>query len=56
MTTVSIIGLGWIGEPLGIHLQEKGFQVLGSTTSAEKLEHLSKKRTEGHSFFPQSPS
>lgn len=43
MTTVSIIGLGWIGEPLGIHLQEKGLQVLGSSTSAEKLEKLSKK-------------
>jgi nucleoside-diphosphate-sugar epimerase len=43
MKTISIIGLGWIGEPLGIQLQKKGFQVLGSTTSAEKLEKLSKK-------------
>lgn len=43
MTTVSIIGLGWIGEPLAIHLQEKGFHVLGSTTSFEKLENFSKK-------------
>lgn len=42
MKTVSIIGLGWIGEPLAFQLQEKGFQVLGSTTSAEKLERLSK--------------
>lgn len=42
MRTVSIIGLGWIGEPLGIQLKEKGFQVLGSTTSAEKQENLSK--------------
>ena len=41
MKTVSIIGLGWIGEPLGIRLQENGFQVLGSTTSAEKQVKLS---------------
>lgn len=43
MKTVSIIGLGWIGEPLAFHLREKGFQVLGSTTSAEKQEKLSQK-------------
>lgn len=43
MKTVSIIGLGWIGEPLGFHLQDKVFQVLGSTTSAEKQEKLTQK-------------
>jgi nucleoside-diphosphate-sugar epimerase len=43
MKTVSIIGLGWIGEPLAFHLKEKGFQVLGSTTSADKQEKLSQK-------------
>ena len=43
MKKVSIIGLGWIGEPLAFQLQEKGFQVLGSTTSAEKQEKLRKK-------------
>lgn len=42
MKTISIIGLGWIGEPLGIHLQKKSFHVFGSTTTSEKLEHLSK--------------
>jgi nucleoside-diphosphate-sugar epimerase len=42
MKTISIIGLGWIGEPLGIQLKEKGFQVLGSTTSSEKQENFSK--------------
>lgn len=41
MKTVSIIGLGWIGEPLALHLQGKGFQVFGSTTSAEKQAKLS---------------
>ena len=43
MKKVSIIGLGWIGEPLAFQLQEKVFQVLGSTTSAEKQEKLRKK-------------
>ncbi len=43
MKTVSIIGLGWIGEPLGLLLKEKGLQVFGSTTSAEKQEKLSQK-------------
>lgn len=43
METVSIIGLGWIGEPLAFHLKEKGFQVLGSTTSVEKQEKLMQK-------------
>lgn len=43
MTRASIIGLGWIGEPLAFHLQEKSFQVLGSTTSVEKQAKLSQK-------------
>lgn len=43
MKTTSIIGLGWIGQPLGLYLLGKGFQVLGSTTSAEKQEKLSQK-------------
>ncbi|WP_111670833.1 Rossmann-fold NAD(P)-binding domain-containing protein [Algoriphagus litoralis] len=46
MKTVSIIGLGWIGEPLGIHLQEKGLQVFGSTTSEEKRKQLTSKGLE----------
>ncbi|OOG69352.1 NAD(P)-binding domain-containing protein [Algoriphagus sp. A40] len=40
MTTISIIGLGWIGEPLAANFKEKGHQVKGSTTSAEKQEKL----------------
>lgn len=43
MKTASIIGLGWIGEPLAFHLKENGFQVLGSTTSVQKQEKLSQK-------------
>ena len=36
MQTVSIVGLGWLGKPLALHLKEKHFQVKGSTTSKEK--------------------
>lgn len=42
MKTISIIGLGWIGEPLAFYLQEKGMHVIGSTTSSEKQEKLLK--------------
>ena len=43
MKTISIIGLGWIGEPLAFYLQEKGMNVMGSTTSVEKQEKLTQK-------------
>jgi nucleoside-diphosphate-sugar epimerase len=46
MRTISIIGLGWIGEPLGLHLREQDFQVLGSTTSEEKRKRLTSKGLE----------
>lgn len=38
--TVSILGCGWFGKALGIHLIGMGYQVKGSTTSIEKLETL----------------
>jgi nucleoside-diphosphate-sugar epimerase len=34
---ISIIGFGWLGEPLGKKLQSMGHQVLGSTTSEAKV-------------------
>lgn len=43
MTTVSIIGLGWIGEPLAVFLNGKGYAVKGSTTSPEKKDKLTAK-------------
>jgi nucleoside-diphosphate-sugar epimerase len=45
-TRVSIIGYGWLGEPLAISLIEKGYQVKGSTTSPEKLNRLRDKELE----------
>lgn len=50
MKTISIIGLGWIGEPLGVHLLEKSWKVRGSTTSSEKQEKLAKKGIESVRF------
>ena len=40
---ISIIGFGWLGEPLAKSLNEKGYQVKGSTTSEEKLNRLNNK-------------
>lgn len=37
---ISIIGCGWLGLPLGQHLAKQGHDVLGSTTSSEKLDSL----------------
>lgn len=38
--TVSILGCGWLGFPLGQHLLERGHRVKGSTTDAQKLDVL----------------
>lgn len=46
MTSVTIIGLGWLGEPLALYLLEKGYHVKGSTTTPEKLSLLQSKGIE----------
>lgn len=46
MTSVAIIGLGWLGKPLAIDLLERGFRVKGSTTTPEKLPALQSKGIE----------
>lgn len=38
--TVSILGCGWLGLPLGIRLSESGYRVMGSTTDRTKIELL----------------
>lgn len=43
---ISIIGLGWLGEPLGLALHKKGHKILGSTTSLDKLHVLAQ-----HPFY-----
>ncbi len=37
---ISIIGCGWLGLPLGVHLKKEGFEIKGSTTHPEKIEQL----------------
>ena len=42
---ISIVGLGWLGLPLAVQLQKRGYAINGSTTTLDKLEVLAK-----HSF------
>jgi nucleoside-diphosphate-sugar epimerase len=39
-SSVSILGCGWLGRPLGVHLVDRGLQVRGSTTTPDKVEAL----------------
>lgn len=38
--TISILGCGWLGRPLGAELVRQGFRVKGSTTTPDKLDDL----------------
>ena len=38
--TISILGCGWLGLPLGIELNKKNYSLKGSTTSENKMEIL----------------
>jgi nucleoside-diphosphate-sugar epimerase len=40
MQSISILGAGWLGLPLGKHLASKNFSVKGSTTRKEKFEQI----------------
>lgn len=46
MRTVSILGCGWLGEPLAISLEEAGFLVRGSVRNSGGLAALSEKGIE----------
>lgn len=46
--TISIIGCGWLGKPLAERLLQEGYQVKGSTTSAEKIPDLRRSGIEAH--------
>lgn len=37
METISILGCGWLGLPLGVYLRKKGYKVKGSTTEPDKV-------------------
>ncbi|GGE05483.1 hypothetical protein [Psychroflexus salis] len=42
MNNISVLGLGWLGKPLALYLQKKGFKVNGSCTSLSKKSTLNK--------------
>jgi len=44
--TISILGCGWLGLPLGEYLKQKSYKIKGSTISIEKLGLLKKKGIE----------
>ncbi|WP_291784863.1 NAD(P)-binding domain-containing protein [Cecembia sp.] len=48
MSRVSIIGLGWLGEPLSHALIQQGYTVKGSATSPEKVDKLNQKGVEAY--------
>jgi len=43
---ISILGCGWLGLPMALHLIEKGFRVKGSCTSSEKSKKLRSQKIE----------
>ncbi len=43
---VSILGMGWLGEPLAQQMLKNSYQVVGSTTSPEKMIKLERKGLE----------
>lgn len=42
MQSISILGCGWLGLPLGKHLAKAGYEIKGSTTHADKIPLLEK--------------
>lgn len=42
--TISILGCGWLGLPLGQYLRDAGYSIKGSTTSPSKMDELQKKQ------------
>jgi len=49
--TISILGCGWLGLPLGKHFAEVGFTVKGSTTQTSKLQSLEKAGIQSYHLF-----
>src|SRR5690606_20752950 len=48
---ISIVGLGWLGEPLAKYLLLRGYEVQGSTTTSEKANLLKEKGITAYPFF-----
>ena len=48
MKNISILGCGWLGEPLALSFLEEGFTVKGSTTTEEKIALLEASQIEAY--------
>ena len=48
MSTIGILGCGWLGVPLGKYLQQLDYTVKGSRTSESGVVELQKKGIEGY--------
>lgn len=48
---ISIVGLGWLGEPLAKYLLLRGYEIQGSTTTSEKANLLKGKGIMAYPFF-----
>jgi nucleoside-diphosphate-sugar epimerase len=51
---ISILGLGWLGFPLALHLKNQGHQVMGSTRSPEKRERFTAEGIRAFELLPPS--
>lgn len=51
---IAIVGCGWLGEPLALHLLEKGYEVHGTSRTAEKVESLQSKGIKASIFDASS--
>lgn len=53
---ISILGLGWYGDPLACKLKELGFKVIGSTRSEEKIQGFKERGIEAITLnYPNVP-
>ena len=37
---IAVVGLGWLGLPVGLHFQAKGYEIVGTTRSEEKKQYF----------------
>lgn len=54
MTTISILGCGWLGAPLARHFKTLGYTVQGSVTSSDKANELKAKGIQPFEFYVRS--